>query len=138
VQPPVVACGVSNAPDSPRPGSLDVGAECSRQTRGVEAGPTVEGDKDCYLLRRNTEKTANGWVLLMFFVDMRYACGTLDLLSLTAPLPMVVDAAIPEKAAAYAQASFPLRVSTPALPPRPHSKRFSPRTCVSTSLTEGL
>ena len=62
----------------------------------------MEGDKDCYPLRRNTRKTANGWVWLMFFVDMRYACGTLGPLSLTAPFPRVVDAAVPAKAVAHA------------------------------------
>jgi hypothetical protein len=92
----------------------------------------VEGDKDCYPLRRNTSKTANGWVLLLFFVDMRYACGTLSPLPLTALLLVVVDAAVPAKAAAHAQASLPLRVSTPALPrvPAPSGSlhaRVSPR-----------
>ena len=51
--------------------------ECSRRTRGVEAGPTAEGDKDCDPLRRHAGKTAHGWALLTFFVDRRPECSTL-------------------------------------------------------------
>jgi hypothetical protein len=39
------------------------------------------GEERCVPLRGIAAKTAKGWVLLTFFVDMRHACSTLGPLS---------------------------------------------------------
>jgi hypothetical protein len=78
-------------------------------------------------------KTANDWVLLTFLVDTRHECSTLGTLSLTASLPIAVDAAAPEEEAAHASEPVTAGVSTPFPLSPSHSTLSSARARLSTS-----